>query len=46
MMVTGFSFKVLDEYNYLPQLRFRTTVKMLVRKQQGEKFDNNATLYP
>lgn len=45
MMATGFPFKVPDEYNSLPQFRGSATVEMLVRKQEGEKFDNNATLY-
>ncbi|CAN8071407.1 unnamed protein product [Agarophyton chilense] len=45
LMVTGFPFKIPDEYLSLPRLLGRATVEMVVRKADGEPFDIEGTIY-
>ncbi|KAI0564962.1 Peptidylprolyl isomerase [Gracilaria domingensis] len=45
LMVTGFPFKVPEEYLTLPRLLGRATVELVVRKAEDEPFDIEGTIY-
>lgn len=44
LMVKRFPFSIPPEYDGLPQLKGRATVEMVVRKDEGERFDIDGNL--